>query len=51
VGKAKEALKILRKAVLLGYDDFSYILEDPDLENLRKLPEFKTFFAKLKRLK
>ncbi len=50
VGKPKEALSELKKAVLFGYDDFSYIEKDSDLENLRLLPEFKKFFAKLKKL-
>ena len=51
VGKTKEALAQLKKAVLFGYDDFSYIEEDSDLDNLRKLPEFDKFFAKLKKAK
>ena len=50
LGKSKEALEELKNAILLGYDEFSYILEDPDLENLRSLSEFKTFFCKLKKL-
>jgi tetratricopeptide (TPR) repeat protein len=51
VGELEQAVKELKKAVLFGYDDFSYILEDPDLENVRKLPQFKDFFSKIKRLK
>ena len=51
LGKLKESLKELKKAVLLGYNEFSYILKDSDLENVRKLPEFETFFVKLKKLK
>lgn len=50
-GKLKEAIDELKKAVLLGYDDFSYILEDADLANVRKLNEFKVFYPKLKKLK
>ncbi len=50
-GKPKEALKELKKAVLLGYDDFSYILKDADLKSLRELDEFKIFFNKLRKLK
>jgi len=50
-GKTKEALDALKKATLLGYDDFSYILRDRDLENLRNSDEFKIFFSKLKKLK
>ncbi|MBN3041097.1 MAG: hypothetical protein JW867_08205 [Candidatus Omnitrophica bacterium] len=51
VGKLPEALKELKKAVLFGYDEFTYIKEDADLDSLRQLPEFKVFFAKLQRLK
>ncbi len=50
VGKVDEAMKELKKAVLLGYDDFSYILEDPDLENVRNSSTFEEFFRKLQRL-
>ena len=50
VNKPEEALGELKKAVLLGYDEFSYIRKDSDLANLRKLPEFKSFFIKLKKL-
>jgi Flp pilus assembly protein TadD len=51
IGDIEGAFKELKKAVLLGYDDFSYILEDPDLENVRKHPQFKEFVSKLKRIK
>lgn len=51
VGQVKEALKVLKKAVFLGYSDFSYILKDSDFKNLRELPEFNSFFSKLKKLK
>jgi tetratricopeptide (TPR) repeat protein len=51
LGKTDEALAQLKKAVLFGYDDFYYIQEDDDLENLRKLPEFDKFFAKIKKVK
>jgi tetratricopeptide (TPR) repeat protein len=47
----EQAFKELKKAVLLGYDDFDYILKDSDLENLRKHPQFNDFFQKLKRIK
>ena len=49
-GRPKEALEELKKAILFGYDDFSYINKDYDLKNLRELPEFKMFCAKLKKL-
>lgn len=51
LGDVKGALKALKKAVLLGYDDLGYILEDKDLENLRKTEAFKNFLDKLKNLK
>jgi len=50
VGETKEALKVLKKAVLFGYNDFSYISKDSDLKNLRESSAFKNFFAKLKKL-
>jgi len=50
-GEPQAALAELKKAVSLGYDDFSYILEDADLESVRNLEEFKTFFNKLTKLK
>ncbi len=50
LGKAEEALEELKKAVFLGYDDFFYLLEDPDLENVRKLPTFLEFFRKITRM-
>jgi tetratricopeptide (TPR) repeat protein len=51
LGEIDEAFKELKRAVLLGYDEFSYILEDPDLENLRNFSQFKDFFAKIKSIK
>ena len=50
LGKLNQSLQALKKAVLLGYDEFAYILKDADLKNIRELPKFKSFFAKLKRL-
>ncbi|MCF7908358.1 MAG: hypothetical protein K9L86_05765 [Candidatus Omnitrophica bacterium] len=49
-GKPKQAINELKKAVLLGYDDFAYILEDADLENVRGLKEFIVFYQKLKNI-
>ena len=51
MGEDEQALRELKRAVLLGYDDFTYILEDADLESLRKIPKFNTFFEKLKRIR
>ncbi|OQX80045.1 MAG: hypothetical protein B6D56_05945 [Candidatus Omnitrophica bacterium 4484_70.1] len=51
LGEIDQSLQELKKAVLLGYDDFSYILKDADLENVRKHPQFPEFFQKIKRIK
>jgi len=51
VGDLDSSFRELKRAVLLGYDDFPYISTDPDLEALRKDPHFKDFFQKIKRLK
>ena len=51
LGNVGQALDELKKAILLGYDDFSYILKDPDLENIRKHPTFKQFYQKLDHIK
>lgn len=48
-GKLDEALSEIKKAVLLGYDDFEYLFKDEDLKTLRQLPEFKIFLQKLQR--
>lgn len=36
-----ESLDALRQAIGLGYDDFEYLLKDPDLSGLRQLPKFR----------
>jgi len=51
IGQVEEALKKLKKSVLLGYDEFSFMSKDPDLKNVRSLAEYKIFFSKAKRLK
>ncbi|MBL9123692.1 MAG: hypothetical protein JNG90_08675 [Planctomycetaceae bacterium] len=38
---AREALDELRKAFERGYDDFTYLETDSDLDNIRETPEFK----------
>ena len=50
-GKFESAFKELKKAVLLGYDDFCHILKDADLENVRKDVGFERFFEKIQKLK
>jgi len=47
----KQAFAELKNAVLLGYDEFAYILRDSDLKNLRRHSNFKKFLAKIERLK
>ncbi|MBU1122297.1 MAG: hypothetical protein ABIH71_02775 [Candidatus Omnitrophota bacterium] len=44
------ALSEFKTAVLLGYDEFDYVYQDADLENLRKDERFEEFFCKLKTL-
>lgn len=50
VGDYLSAYKELKRAVLLGYDDFHYILKDPDLKELRRDNRFESFFSKIKKL-
>jgi len=50
VGKIDDALKCLKKAVILDYNDYSYMEEDPDLDNLRKDPRYRDFREKLGKL-
>lgn len=39
-GKRAEAIAALRHALKLGYLDFNYLREDPDLKSLHSDPEF-----------
>jgi tetratricopeptide (TPR) repeat protein len=41
-----KSLDAIKKAVELGYRDFSYMHKDPDLENLRKDKRFLEIFSK-----
>jgi len=50
LGNIEEAFKHLRRAVLLGYSDLSYILKDKDLANLRRDSRFDGLFHKLKQV-
>lgn len=50
LGNIEEASKHLCKAVLFGYSDLSYILEDKDLANLRRDARFNDTFRKLKQV-
>jgi len=50
LGEIEQSLEELKLAVLLGYDDTPYILQDKDLANLRNHPRFETFYQKLARV-
>jgi len=49
LGDAKSAFLAIKKAVKLGYNDFSYLLKDPDLKSLRKDEQFKEFIKRFSR--
>lgn len=38
---ADEAFEAIRKAIECGYDDFDYLLKDPDLSSLRESPKLR----------
>lgn len=40
LGLLDEALQTLKKAIKLGYRDFKWLKKEPDLENLRRTPEY-----------
>lgn len=42
------ALKSLKHAIELGYRDFDWMAQDPDLESLKKHPAFTALLAQLK---
>jgi tetratricopeptide (TPR) repeat protein len=46
--KRPDALRSLRKAVSLGYDDLDWMEQDPDLETLKTDPEFRKLLGQLK---
>jgi tetratricopeptide (TPR) repeat protein len=43
-----DALRSLKRAVALGYDDADWMTQDPDLDDLKKLPEFTRLLEQLK---
>jgi tetratricopeptide (TPR) repeat protein len=47
----EKAAKSLERAIALGYRDFKWLAEDPDLAKLRKTPLFKTIREKMRSLK
>jgi tetratricopeptide (TPR) repeat protein len=40
LNRIPEASEILKKAIILGYKDFDYIEQDPDLSNFRAQPNY-----------
>lgn len=46
--KRPDALRSLRRALDLGYDDLHWMEQDPDLEILKDDPEFKKLLRQLK---
>jgi hypothetical protein len=46
--KRLDALRSLRKALALGYDDLDWMRKDPDLEILKDDPEFLQLLRQLK---
>ena len=43
-----DALRSLKQAVSLGYSDFDWMTQDPDLEDLKDHPEFSKLLGQLK---
>lgn len=46
--RKSDALRVLRHAVQLGYRDFDWMQQDPDLEPLKQHPEFQSLLETLK---
>lgn len=44
-----DALKSLRAACALGYDDYKWMKQDPDLEKLHELPVFQELLDQVRR--
>jgi tetratricopeptide (TPR) repeat protein len=42
-----DALKALRRAIDLGYKDYDWMAQDPDLEVLKGAPQFESLLRKL----
>lgn len=45
--RQKDALRSLKQAVALGYKDYDWLSQDPDLEALQDHPEFKVLLETL----
>jgi tetratricopeptide (TPR) repeat protein len=42
-----DALRSLERAIALGYDDFDWMRQDPDLDGMKDHPAFQQLLAKL----
>lgn len=49
--KFEDAADALEEAIDLGYRDFKWLAEDPDLHDLRKRPVYRRIRAKLRQMK
>ena len=49
IGDIDNSLKAICKAIDLGYDDFSYMNSDPDLNNLKQDRRFEDLFSQKSR--
>ncbi len=50
VGDVPESFEAIKRAIRLGYDDFQYMAQDPDLSNLRQDERFGRFFRELRKV-
>src|SRR5512135_268391 len=50
VGDVPNSFKAIKQAIRLGYDDFQYMVQDPDLTNLRRDERFERFFRQLRKI-
>jgi tetratricopeptide (TPR) repeat protein len=49
VGDLTSSFKALKRAVSLGYSDFQYLAQDPDLSNLRRDERFGKYLSELRK--
>ena len=45
LSRVEEGLEALRRAIGLGYADFAYLQQDPDLANVRRSQHFREFIT------
>lgn len=51
LNQMEPGLEALEKALSFGYNEFNFLMSDPDLENLRKEPQFKTLVEQYRKRK